>query len=800
MDYFQQLKPMLQPSREEHYTAIPTVEELHMENKIIIERTYTSFANGLRAAKAQHPRKYLVDRGLDFHRIPVAFCSGQIHHRKEKAFIDELLQVGILKPSKHPANQEQGGYEIFGFYALIFPLKDKEGSIVNFYARRLKVKNNCHQYMNQAGVYPEYPKENTKRLFIADSIINGASLMCANVLDNRDAVMALHRDNKFSAEHLEIIGGLKELEEIVLYVKHGTDKDLLSELMQKFPGVLITSVAMPEGEDANSMLVTYGSSALAQLLNERITGKVTSVAPVLNTPTVFPSNSAKGVLHSANLQHLVFEYQDYKIEIPGGIRLDEFDRMRCMCKVQHIQKEVADNYRFNIDFYNVAMLNSQLRRLSDQWKVSYSELRQAFGILTDKLEAFRLSKNEQASDTTYTLSEEDATLARKYLKHANLMENTIRDIGLSGIIGEEANSMIMYLAFTSRKQSVPLHVISFGPSGTGKTHLQERISELIPDEDKVFVTDMSPKSLYYFRRGELKNKLLLIEDLDGAKDVMYPLRELKSKQKITRTTVVKDSRGKARTMSFTVEGPVCISGCTTQEKVYDDNSNRSILLYVDTTGEQDRKVMDYQKKRSAGKVDEQQEEHIRRFFRHVQKVLQPLKVINPYAEYLDLNDQVFKPRRTMNIYLAFIEAITFYNQYQREVKMNERGEKFIETTVEDIRWANRLLKDVLLRKSDTLNNEERKFFENIKLYLKKEDKKIFRAKELIKSFRMNPMSVSRYIKALESQGFVKQSGGNRKLGYEYEVNVWDDYTELERSVEGLKSILALKAIEKGKVN
>ena len=154
----------------------------------------------------------------------------------------------------------------------------------------------------------------------------------------------------------------------------------------------------------------------------------------------------------------------------------------------------------------------------------------------------------------------------------------------------------------------------------------------------------------------------------------------------------------------------------------------------------------------------------------------------------------------MNIYLGFIEAITFYNQYQREVKMNERGEKFIESTLEDIRWANRLLKDVLLRKSDTLSNEERKFFEHIKTHLKKSTKKIFRAKELVQSFRINPMSVNRYIKSLEAQGFVKQSGGNRKLGYEYEVNVWDDYTELERSVEMLKSMLALRALGKEKSN
>ena len=53
------------------------------------------------------------------------------------------------------------------------------------------------------------------------------------------------------------------------------------------------------------------------------------------------------------------------------------------------------------------------------------------------------------------------------------------------MIGEENNRLLMYLIFTSRKRETPLHVISLGSSGIGKTHLQEKVSALIPEEDKM---------------------------------------------------------------------------------------------------------------------------------------------------------------------------------------------------------------------------------------------------------------------------------------------------------------------------
>jgi len=73
----------------------------------------------------------------------------------------------------------------------------------------------------------------------------------------------------------------------------------------------------------------------------------------------------------------------------------------------------------------------------------------------------------------------------------------------------------------------------------------------------------------------------------------------------------------------------------------------------------------------------------------------------------------------MLLLLLFTETITYYHQYQRELKTDrDTGEQYIETTAEDIEAAFSLLETTLLKKSDELNDACRKFFEQLKAWLK----------------------------------------------------------------------------------
>lgn len=494
------------------------------------------------------------------------------------------------------------------------------------------------------------------------------------------------------------------------------------------------------------------------------------------------------MLDTSNPNNYKYTTNYLEIHILGGIKLNKLESMRITLSIQ--KKSSAEILRHSLDLYNDNQVEKFTRKIAERLEIGTSEIRKTLQELTKELENYRFLLLKQEAELYQSsfkeLNASEVKQVETFLKSKELLTKTNDLIGKSGVIGEVDNRLLMYLIFTSRKTNNPLHCISLGSSGVGKTHLQSKVSELFPEEDKIEITVLSANAFYYFNRTELQHKLILIEDLDGAEAVLYPLRELQTKKRITKTVVHKDAKGTTRTIHLTVEGPVSVAGCTTQESIYEDNSNRSFLLYIDESAEQDQRIMHYQRLLSAGKINEEEQHTSCDLLRNVQRVLKPIKVINRYAEYLELPLSVFKPRRTNSHYLQFIEIITFYKQFQREKKYDEQtGEEFIETTIEDIEEANELITEVLLRKSDLLNGACRSFFESLKAHLKKEKKTTFTNTEIRRTLRINPSNQKRYMLQLQLAGLVQKTKGNKRKGYLYEVAVYDDYETTNTQIKEL---------------
>tara|TARA_B110000908_G_scaffold126595_1_gene148534 strand:- start:3646 stop:5274 length:1629 start_codon:yes stop_codon:yes gene_type:complete len=482
-----------------------------------------------------------------------------------------------------------------------------------------------------------------------------------------------------------------------------------------------------------------------------------------------------------------YEYitKHLELHVLGGLKTNKLESLRVTLSIQ--KNTSAQILRQSIDLYNDNQVEKLVRKVAERLEIGTSVVRKTLQELTKELENYRflLLQNEQQAAAPYVkeLSATEIKQAENFLRSQTLLDKTNELIGKSGVIGEDGNRLLMYLIFTSRKTNNPLHCISLGSSGVGKTHLQSKVGELIPEEDKVEITVLSANAFYYFNRTELQHKLILIEDLDGAESVLYPLRELQSKKRITKTVVHKDTKGTTKTIHLTVEGPVSVSGCTTQESIYEDNSNRNFLLYIDESAAQDQRIMNYQRAVSAGQVNEDEELKAKIQLRNVQRILKPIKVINPFAMYLSLPSAVFKPRRTNSHYLQFIEAITFYKQWQRHQQVNEEtGEVFIETTLEDIQEANELIIDVLLRKSDLLSGASRTFFELLKTQLAHHKQTDFSNTEVRKWLRLPKSTVRRKFLELLDADVIQRIATKEKRIFRYELVQKDDYNSLKITI------------------
>lgn len=474
------------------------------------------------------------------------------------------------------------------------------------------------------------------------------------------------------------------------------------------------------------------------------------------------------------------------LTVLGGVKLEGLDRLRVTIKAS-LPDSPRPPIRHNLDLYNDNQVEKLVRKIAERLETGTSVVSASLSELTEELEHYRLEQIKQqqvAEPIAQPLTEAEKKTAIEHLQADDLMEQTIADMQATGIQGEAINSMILYVAMTSRKCHDPLSVICLARSGTGKSYLMERVADCMPDEDKREHTQFTGNAFYYYKREEIRGKVFLIEDLDGAQEVMFPIRELQTKKRISKTVTMKDKGGQLRTTTLVVEGPVSVIGCTTKEEIYEDNANRSILIYLDDSKEQDERILSYQKRLRAGVVDYSEEQSIRQKLQRMQKALSPVRVVNPYAPLIDLPKELFKPRRTLPLLLSFIEAITFYHQYQREQQAESgTGEVYIETTPEDIAWGFNLLGETLFRKSDELSGALRSFLERLKAITAKHKISKFKAVDIRPYLRMAPRTLQHYLKELNYYGYLHITGGKQRTGYEYELGETTSQQQLQEHID-----------------
>jgi len=670
---------------------------------------------------------------------------------------------------------------------LIFPLKNRAGEIVSMYGRSIKSANKSRHYYQKGrtGIYPSYPKATTKRLILTEGIIDAVSLIQNLELDKTSSVMALYGAKVLNQEQELAIVELKELEEVIFYFDGDAAGAAAGKKWQKYfselkLGLKISQVKLPKGEDANSLLLGHEPEVLSELFKNR--ESLTEV-----------KTEEAGKLNASNPKQLIYEIDDLVFTLLGGINLRNLDRLKVTLKVER-RGDAFNRLRHNLDLYNDDQLGKYSLKASDRLDVSSERMRKSLAQLVDELENHR-AKSQTGKREKVELSPERKRLAVKYLKAAKLLKRTNQDIEKTGVVGERINRLLMYICFTSRLMATPLHIITMGGSGTGKTYLQEKVGALIPSEEVIQFTATTDNALYYIKDGDLRNKLILVEDLDGAEGALFILRELMSKKWVSKLVAQKDASGKIETVPVTVYGPISLSATTTRETLYEDNANRSLLIYPDDSAAHQEAIMNEQRRLSSGQTSPKLQANKIRLLQDVQRVLKPVRVVNPFAEQLRIPNTCFKPLRTNAHYLHFIEAVTFYHQYQREVKVNlETEEEYIETTVEDIAAANELLKDVLLAKSDELVSKAcRLFYEKLKSYLSENESETFSSGEIRKALRVAPRTANRYLGQLKQYGYIVLKGGNRYSGgLKYELGNGTDYETIKEEVNGVLDDLLIK--------
>ena len=685
----------------------------------LLERVASIYEKNL--PESPEPLAYLKRRGLDnteqltAHRA--GYANGRLHEILPQSgkVLDELKALGVLSKS---------GHEHFAG-CVVFPVTDVDGNIVTLYGRHVGDGPKRHMFLPKrhtglwnAPVLKTYPE-----IIAVESVLDALSVEAVGFPN----VVAIQGTNGLHDGDIADMLRYGVGRVILLLDGDKAGADACEKIKRRITthpdldaGATPVGVALrilPDDHDPNSFLVAFGKEKLSELiLCER------GVLPETFGERASPEGKADALrdggktepspLASSPVQMLD---GDGSFTVSCGARhyrlmgLDKGQRkLKVTVRVEHAGRLHVDT----LDLYSARSRRTLSQDLCRLFEETPEIIEADITKLIKRCEAVGVTAEaDPAAAPVLTAKEKDQ--AAEFGKRADLFDAILADFETCGLIGEEANKLLCYLAVTSRKMSEPLCVLILSSSGAGKTALQDSACGFVPSEDLVKLTSLSGKALFYKDRMSLKHKVLALEEGAGAEDASYAIRNLISAGELVVEAAMKDpTTGRITTMTNRVEGPTDILMTTTNPELDPETKSRFIVTAVDESREQTRAILAFQRQRegldglfTSRAVDDTLKRH-----HNFQRLLKPLSIVNPIHGELSYADDRLQGRRDQPKYLALIRAVAFLRQLQKPIRTDKRnGEtvEYIEVDAEDVKLANRLAHEILGHSLDELSRPSR---------------------------------------------------------------------------------------------
>jgi len=254
-------------------------------------------------------------------------------------------------------------------------------------------------------------------------------------------------------------------------------------------------------------------------------------------------------------------------------------------------------------------------------------------------------------------------------------------------------ALLLYLAGSVRKTPWKMSVLVTGPSGIGKSSLVKLIMKLIPEEDILTVSRMTPAAL--LQRGDLSSKILAI--CERFKDATFEqsIRQLISEGEVAYFN--------ANGLQY-LKGPTTLIETTVSpDAICTENKSRYFVVGANTSEKAKANIQKRQKllRTAEGLRMNSSFEKIKQKHQEFQKSLDPsIDVRIPFAEKITFQTFAQHATRINERILNVITAIAFINQRSREVVEIE-GKRCIEATKDDFETAATTLQNLSIDEEES---------------------------------------------------------------------------------------------------
>jgi DNA primase len=719
--------------------------------------------------KSPDALKYLYGRGL---------TSSEMIDHFQIGFANRTLGYGLPQKDRTTGAELRGRLQRVGIFrqsghehfngSVVIPIFNREGEVVQMYGRKitrdtaLREGTPLHMYLPgpHRGVWNEEALAASKEIILCEALIDALTFWCAGFRH----VTASYGVNGFTDDHR---AAFKKYGTKRIYIAYDRDpageraaeehaKELMAMSIECF------RVQFPKNMDANDYAlkvqpaakslgllfhnaVWLGKSArptVAVIKPQTIEEKSETAAKEKISGTIEVAVEEENVLplaaaSSESIEEVVVAAMpatlpsplEVPIEINGDeVTITQGDRRYRVLGVEkntslgilRLNVLVTRGEGLHVDTFDLYSSRHRVmysKHAGEELGIKEEIVSRDLGRMLWKLEELqrqRIQKALEPKKEEVQLTEEQRTAALGLLRDPRLLDRILEDFERCGMVGEETNKLVSYLAVVSRLLDAPLAVLVQSSSAAGKSALMEAVLAMLPEEQRVQYSAMTGQSLFYMGETDLKHKVLAIVEEEGALRAAYALKLLQSEGVLTIASTGKDATtGRLVTHQYRVEGPVMLFLTTTAIDLDEELLNRCLVLSVNESRAQTQAI--HKKQREAqtieGLLAKRERDQVLTVHQNAQRLLKPLFVANPYARELTFLDSQTRTRRDHMKYLALIRSIALLHQYQRPHKSaSYRGQEleYIEVTKEDIATANQLAHEVLGRSLDELPPQTRR--------------------------------------------------------------------------------------------
>jgi hypothetical protein len=348
------------------------------------------------------------------------------------------------------------------------------------------------------------------------------------------------------------------------------------------------------------------------------------------------------------------------------------------------------------------------------------------------------------------------------LQCPDMLLRVAQDMERLGHIGEPRNKRLAFVCAVSAMAGYPIQPSTHAASSAGKNYLWGTVLSLVPPEMVIERSGLSTKAL--FRTDmELKGKVLYIQEVAGSEDAEFTIRILQSDGKLVYEATEKDADGTMRNVVHEKEGPTVVVQTTTRIHLHHENETRVFPIYIDESSAQtERIVQSILQEAEEGGVGPEEREEIIEVWHDAVRLLEPIRVIVPYARRIRVPSSQVRIRRDVTRLLDVVRVITWLHQHSRTRDQHGR----IIATEEDFRTALALVEEPLKRSWRALSPTEEKVMEAVRRLPEEMRQRGFKRRDLAVE-GAQPRTVQEVLASLASTGYLECDGRGGSQGFTY---------------------------------